>query len=62
MQRRAGDFIVYGIVVAGILVLTANQNGSAFVESLGSVLTGFTGAVTGRTVSVGSTKVSGKVA
>lgn len=62
MQRRAGDFLVYSIVVAGILVLTANQNGSSFVESLGSVLAGFTGAVTGRNVTVGNTKVSGRVA
>lgn len=65
MGRRAGDFLVYGVVLAGILVLTANPNGAGFVESLGSVLTGFTGAVTGRNVSFGSggsaTKISGKV-
>lgn len=63
MQRRIGDFFVYGIVVAGILVLTANPNGASFVNSLGNVLTGFTGAVTGRNVTTsGGTSVGGKVA
>ncbi len=60
MTRKLGDFLVYGIVVAGILVLTANANGAKFVESLGGVLTGFVGAVTGRNVG-GNVPVSGPV-
>lgn len=61
MSRRIGDFFVYGLVVAGILVLTANKNGANFVEQLGAVLTGFTGVITGRNVSTGGAKVTGRI-
>lgn len=62
-MRRVWDIFVYGIVVAGILVLTANANGANFVSSLGGAVTGFAGAITGRTVSSGkgTTSVSGTV-
>ena len=62
MSRRVTDFFVYGIVVAGILVATANKNGANLVTSVGNVLTGFTGAITGRTVSTSGVSISGKVA
>lgn len=62
MSRRIGDFFVYGLVVAGILLLTANANGAGFVNALGNVLTGFTGAVTGRNVTTSGVSVGGKVA
>ena len=62
MSRRVGDFLVYSVVVAGILVLTAHKNGADFVNALGNVLTGFTGAITGRNVATSGVKVSGRVA
>lgn len=49
-MRRFWDFLVYGIVVGGIYVLTMNKNGSAFVSSLGGTVVGFAQAVTGQTV------------
>ncbi len=61
MSRKVGDFLVYGLVVAGILVLTANKNGAGFINALGNVLTGFTGAITGRNVSTAGVKVTGRV-
>ena len=61
MSRRVGDFFVYGIVVAGILVLTSTKNGASFVNALGNVIVGFTGTITGRNVSTAGVKVGGKV-
>ena len=50
-MRRAWDFLVYGIVVAGILVLTRpGSQGPAFVSSLGRTLTGFAQGVSGQKV------------
>lgn len=43
------DFLVYGIVVAGILVLTRpGSQGPAFVKSLGGSLVAFAQAVSGQ--------------
>lgn len=45
-------FLVYGIVVGGILVLTRpGSQGPAFVKNLGGTVIGFAQAVTGQKVS-----------
>lgn len=52
-MRRLWDFFVYGIIVAGILVLTRpGSQGPAFVASIGRALTGFAQGVSGQKVSV----------
>jgi hypothetical protein len=46
------DYLVYGIVVAGILVLTRpGSQGPSFVRALGGSLVGFAQAVSGQKVS-----------
>lgn len=53
-MRRFWDFLVYGIVVGGIYVMTAPKSqGPAFVSSLGGAITGFAQAVTGQSVTKG---------
>lgn len=50
-MRKMWDFLVYGIVVAGILVLTRpGSQGPSFVSSLGGAIAGFGQAVTGQKV------------
>jgi hypothetical protein len=50
-MNRIGDFLVYGIVVAGILVLTRpGSQGPKLVTALTSGLTGFAQGVSGQTV------------
>lgn len=50
-MRRAWDFLVYGIVVAGILVLTRpGSQGPGFVSALGRAITGFAQGVSGQKV------------
>lgn len=45
------DYFIYGIVVAGILVLTRKgSQGPAFVKAIGGSLTGFAQAVSGQKV------------
>ena len=45
------DYLVYGIVVAGILVLTRKgSQGPQFVKALGGSVTGFAQAVSGQKV------------
>lgn len=51
MNNRIGDFLVYGIVVGGILVLTRpGSQGPGLVTALTSGLTGFAQGVTGQKV------------
>lgn len=51
-MQRFWDFLVYGIVVGGILVLTRpGSQGPGFVRSVGGALVGFAQAVTGQKVS-----------
>ena len=48
-MRRFWDFLVYGIVVGGIFVLTAPKSqGPKFVTAVGSGITNFAKAVTGQ--------------
>ena len=50
-MRRFWDFLVYGIVVGGIYVMTAPKSqGPAFVSAIGGGITGFAQAVTGQNV------------
>lgn len=50
-ELRLGDFIVYGICVGGILVLTRKgSQGPSFVKQLGGAGIGFAQAVTGQKV------------
>lgn len=52
-MRRAWDFLVYGIVVSGILVLTRpGSQGPNLVTSVGRGVTGFAQGVSGQNVSV----------
>lgn len=49
--RRFWDFLVYGIIVGGILVLTRpGSQGPGFVSAIGGGITGFAQAVTGQSV------------
>ena len=51
-MRRFWDFLVYGIIVAGILVLTRpGSQGPGFISSIGGALTGFAQGVSGQNVS-----------
>lgn len=51
---RVGDFLVYGIAVAGVLVLTRpGSQGPAFVGKLGGAAIGFAQAVSGQRVTKG---------
>lgn len=51
-MKRFWDFLVYGIIVGGILVLTRpGSQGPAFAKALGGTLIGFSQAVTGQKVS-----------
>lgn len=50
-MKRAFDWIVYGFVVAGILVLTRpGSQGPGFVKAIGGSLTNFAQAVSGQKV------------
>lgn len=50
-MRRFWDFLVYGIVIGGILVLTRpGSQGPGLVSSLGGAVAGFGQAVTGQKV------------
>lgn len=54
-MRRFYDFLVYGIIVGGIFVMTRpGSQGPKFVSSLGGALTGFAQAVTGQPVTTQS--------
>ena len=49
MKNSFGQFLVYGAVVAGLLVLVRNgSNGAGFVTALGGMLTKFVQAITGQ--------------
>jgi len=50
-MRRFFDYLVYGIIIAGILVLTRpGSQGPGFVKALGGSVTGFAQAVSGQKV------------
>lgn len=50
-MRRFWDFLVYGIIVAGILVLTRpGSQGPSFISAIGTSLTGFAQGVSGQNV------------
>lgn len=56
-MRRMWDFLVYGIVVGGILVLTRpGSQGPGFVSALGGAVAGFGQAVTGQKVTTLKTR------
>lgn len=60
-MRRLFDFLVYGIVVAGILVLTRpGSQGPAFVTSIGQGLVGFIQAITGSSGTYSTNAATGK--
>ena len=51
MSNRLGDFLVYGIIVGGILVLSRpGSQGPQLVTAVTSGLTGFAQGVTGQKV------------
>lgn len=51
-MRRFWDFAVYGLAVAGVLVLTRpGSQGPGLVTSIGGALTGFAQGVSGQSVS-----------
>lgn len=51
MKNSFGEFLVYGVIVAGILVLVRNgSNGAGFVKQLGGSVVGFIQAITGQKV------------
>lgn len=51
MTKAVRDFLFYGIVVAGILVLVRpGSQGAGFVRALGQTATGFVQAITGQKV------------
>ena len=53
-MNRFWDFLVYGIVISGILVLTRpGSQGPIFVKNLGGSLVGFAQAVSGQKVTKG---------
>lgn len=50
-MRRFWDFLVYGIIIGGILVLTRpGSQGPGLVSALGGAVSGFGQAVTGQKV------------
>lgn len=51
MTKGIRDFLVYGVIVAGILVLVRpGSQGAGFVRALGQTATGFVQAITGQKV------------
>lgn len=51
-MKALRDFLVYGIVVAGILVVVRpGSQGAGFVKSIGGAATNFVQAITGQKVS-----------
>ena len=53
-MKAVRDFLVYGIVVAGILVVVRpGSQGAAFVKNLGGAAIGFVQGITGQTVTSG---------
>ncbi len=54
MTKGIRDFLVYGVIVAGILVLVRpGSQGAAFVRALGGSAVGFVQAITGQKVTKG---------
>ena len=54
-MKALRDFLVYGVVVAGILVLVRpGSQGAAFVKSLGGAAIGFVQGITGQKVTAGT--------
>lgn len=54
MSRTIRDFAVYGIMVAGLLVLVRpGSQGATFVTHLGGAAIGFVQAITGQKVTKG---------
>jgi hypothetical protein len=54
MTRAARDFLVYGVIVAGLLVLVRpGSQGATFVTHLGGAAIGFVQAITGQKVTKG---------
>ena len=52
-MKAARDFLVYGVIVAGILVLVRQgSQGAGFVQAVGKTLVGFVQSITGQKVSV----------
>lgn len=50
-MKAARDFLVYGVIVAGILVLVRpGSQGSAFVGNIGRAAIGFVQGITGQKV------------
>lgn len=53
-MKALRDFLVYGVIVAGILVLVRNgSNGAGFVTALGKAATGFVQGISGQKVTAG---------
>lgn len=51
MTKAVRDFLVYGVIVAGILVLVRpGSQGAAFVKNLGATAVGFVQGITGQKV------------
>lgn len=51
MSKGIRDFLVYGVMVAGILVLVRPKSqGANFVRALGQAATGFVQSITGQRV------------
>lgn len=50
-MKAARDFLVYGVIVAGLLVLVRpGSQGAAFVGTIGRTAIGFVQGITGQTV------------
>lgn len=59
-MKAARDFLVYGVIVAGLLVLVRpGSQGAAFVQALGRTAVGFVQAITGQKLSVDFSKKIG---
>lgn len=50
MSKSFGEFLIYGVIVAGILVLVRpGAQGASFVKAIGGSLTNFVQGITGQT-------------
>lgn len=50
MTKALRDFLVYGVIVAGILVLVRpGSQGAGFVKAFGGAITNFVQGITGQT-------------
>jgi hypothetical protein len=57
MSKGIRDFFVYGIIVAGILVVVRpGSQAAGFVRAIGQATTGFVQAITGRSVTTKGVK------